>query len=416
MTEYAYSRKESCISVATSMSEMRSVDEVIADEGDIMKSMLPTDFAGTVSLADVVPSCFRALGWGHADALIDVPSSKSVVVILVDGLGSKNISNASAYARFIAQESSRTRPLRTVFPSTTSSALSSFVTGVTPDLHGILGYRVWNPELGAHVNQLSGVTHEEVNAGWLQRPSLLTEAALSTSDRKDVTVVAHPRFASSSLTHMLYSACNYVGEKSIEERFSRVVQLLERGQTGFFLIYISDLDEAAHAHGVISDEWLNKLELLDGSVRRFVSNTSSMCTTVLTADHGVIDVPRTHHLDYGADDELFGVESVGGEPRCLQLKLDGSVPEADVLSSWKLKFEEHARVLTRKEVFAEFYGCDVNLVSPAICERAPEIYVIANDGYVFYDAKQPLSASRGMVGQHGGPTLAEREIPLLIWS
>jgi hypothetical protein len=394
------------------MSEMRSVLDEIEDEGDIMNLMLPTQNSSHVSLADVVPSCFRSLGWGFPQARIVMPETRSVVLLLVDGLGVFNINSARGHLRFLASKLTESPTISTVFPSTTASALASLVTGVLPHQHGIFGYRTWNPQRSEHVNQLSGVTEQEVREGWLAKSSLLSEASAAGHE---TFVVGHPRFERSTLTNMLYGQTTYVGARTIENRLESVERMLQRGQKGFYLVYVSDLDEAAHAHGVLSTAWVEKAEELDSAVRKFVGTSAGLCTTILTADHGVIDVEAARHIEFGAGLEMEGVLSVGGEPRCLQLKLN-SVADADlVVKQWNSFLGERGVALRRREVFSRFYEPADNATRVELSERSGDVYVFAGDGHVLYDSREPLNPGRNMVGQHGGATIDEMSIPLLIW-
>src|SRR5438128_10071666 len=49
--------------------------------------------------------------------------------------------------------------LTTVLPSTTTAALVSFSTGVTPQEHGMLGYRLFLRELGIVANMIGFCPH-----------------------------------------------------------------------------------------------------------------------------------------------------------------------------------------------------------------------------------------------------------------
>ena len=377
-----------------------------------MNTMLPTLNAGAVSLADVVPSCLVALGWRTGASKIQLPQSDTVVLILVDGLGAANIESASGYARFLARKNARSKAISTVFPSTTASALSSLVTGVDPGQHGIFGYRIWNAKRGEQVNQLSGVSLEDLASGWMAQESLLD---VESSLGRDVFVVGHPRFAESTLTKMLYGSAKYCSSRSLSDRLEYVERAITGGQKGLFLVYISDLDETAHAHGVTSDEWFAKAEELDSSVRKFVAAVGAACTTVLTADHGVIDVPTSRHIEFGLGLEMAGVASIGGEPRCLQLQLDGTVEVDAVADNWRSSLGDGAEVHLRADVFARAYRDGLSEITRSIEDRAGEIYVFAAPGCALYDAREPSNPGRNMVGQHGGVEDAELSIPLLVW-
>ncbi|MEN9752136.1 MAG: hypothetical protein RLZZ600_1183 [Actinomycetota bacterium] len=372
-----------------------------------MFSMLSTKNPDSVSLADIVPSCFVSLGWREETPVFEVPSCRATILILVDGLGVENIRNASGYSRFLAQSLNDSITASTVFPSTTAAALSSLVTGVQPAEHGILGYRVMNPETGELVNQLNGLNENLVDAGWMGVPSLINGASV---EGKSVCVIGHPRFAQSALTRMLYGQALYVASRSIEERLREAQLRVQRGDEGLIFVYISDLDEAAHAHGAGSDAWLNKVEELDGLLKSHVAAVPRDINVVVTADHGIIDIPVSQHLNY-PEELLTDVEQVGGEPRCLQLFLSDTASVSDVMERWRNHFGDEVNVSTRDEVFARSYN--QNLSSRGA--RAGDIFVEAGMAGALYAASDPTAPGRNMVGQHGGTTPAEMEIPLIVW-
>jgi hypothetical protein len=374
--------------------------------------MLSSAQDDNVSLADVLPSCLSALGFSSKNGAISLPQTEAIVLVLVDGLGVYNIDRAKAYMRFIAGAQSASQPISTVFPSTTASALASLATGTQPSVHGILGYRIWDADRSEHVNQLSGVTANAVATGWLGAESLFTTLT-TTPDR--VCVIGHPRFAHSELTEMLYWDVTYIGSATIGDRFERASAALHAGKRGLFFVYISDLDEAAHSTGCYSSTWLARAEELDSHLKRFVSDVSDSATVILTADHGVIDVMPSEHINFGMGPEMAFVESIGGEPRCLQLKLTDVTKLAEVAVAWRDQYTDVADILTREDIDARFYGGSLKRAPRHISDRAGELYIVAKQGYVFYDGREPQSTNRSMIGQHGGPTDEEMNIPLLVW-
>jgi predicted AlkP superfamily pyrophosphatase or phosphodiesterase len=390
------------------MSEMRSADETGDDEGDIMFKMLPTDAPVTVSLAEIVPSCLNSLGWQNIPASLSIPSARATVLILVDGLGSENLLAAHAYARFLSSGQAQ-RSGRTVFPSTTATALSSLASGRNPGEHGVLGYRILDGETNELVNQLSGLSSYAVENGWMSEPSLFSRAAVAG---RAVTVVGHSRFEASTLSAMLYGNSRYVGARTISERFERVSQELARGYSGLLFVYISDLDEAAHSHGCASSLWLERLEGLDSEVKELVTQVGPDVNVLLTADHGIIDVPSANHLNY-PDELLQGVAHVGGEPRCLQLYLEDESSSDDVRHRWSEFFGETVEIWSRDEIFATHY--DSVKSTSGIAQRAGDLYVQAGQDGALYPANDMSLPGRNMIGQHGGNTSAEMAIPVMAW-
>ena len=99
------------------------------------------------------------------------------------------------------------------------------------------------------------------------------------------------------------------------ERAQGAIQQARTG-THLVMLYVPELDQKAHAHGVTSGEWLVALEELDGMLRTLVAEVPSDTAVYVTADHGVIDVPADLHID--VLDPRWGIDSsceLGGEPR-----------------------------------------------------------------------------------------------------
>ena len=134
-----------------------------------MSLSLPADPPRARSLTGVVPQMMAALD-GRSDWF--APAS-SAIVFVVDGLGAHNLASRSGHARFLSQAGSKSDVARTVFPSTTASALTSLLTGVMPGEHGIVGYRALVPEADEVVNQLRGWDTDGLPQEW-QRATPLT--------------------------------------------------------------------------------------------------------------------------------------------------------------------------------------------------------------------------------------------------
>ena len=93
--------------------------------------------------------------------------------------------------------------------------------------------------------------------------------------------------------------------------------------------YVNELDKAGHRHGCQSPQWEHQLEELDATVKRLSATLPAGTTILLTADHGMLDVPESQRIDYSADPALVaGVRHTAGEPRMVHLYLEESEGDA----------------------------------------------------------------------------------------
>lgn len=340
---------------------------------------------------------------------LELPLVRSAVVVLVDGLGAQNLSAASAHARFLGKNSSPETHLTTVFPSTTAAALASLTSGATPGQHGMTGYRVLNPESGEVLNLLTGLGALSDPSAWLRSDPLY---ALAAEHGITPTVVAHPRFADTPLTHIIHEGAVQLSAKTIDDRIQATLSTLNQPGQHLTVLYISELDELAHNKGVSSAEWAATLESVDGAIKELSDRIPEGVGIFVTADHGVLDVKQSQHFLYGLDaDDMRLIAQVGGEPRCLQLYFSEQATEserAQIVTSWREDWSELAWVLSQEEVLAAgLYG----EVDSEVLPRLGDVFVLAKKDVAFYDERDPSLKGRNMIGQHGGISLTELAIP-----
>jgi hypothetical protein len=208
--------------------------------------MLPSPPPSDARLTDVLPSCYASLGVEGLSNTLGLPPAGAVVLILVDGLGLMNLAESLGHAPFVRGHFDRVVRMSTVFPSTTASALASLATGVLPGTHGILGYRIMNPDTGNIINQLSGLADVADLTTWLGVPTLHERAH---DAGKTSCIVGLPRFETSPLTRVVHAGARYVGDNSVSRRVTRACDEVASG-TDFVMLYIPELDQVAHAHAL----------------------------------------------------------------------------------------------------------------------------------------------------------------------
>jgi hypothetical protein len=362
-----------------------------------MSATLPVIAPRDRCLADVLVSVFHSVrGENNPRGLAP---SKRTVVVLVDGLGSANLSARAAHARTLSSMS-RTN-VSSGFPTTTAAALSTLMTGVDPGVSGMVGYAVRNPATGLIVNQLSGLDSVDPDE-WQPVPTLWEKNAdIATA------IVSSPRYRDSGLTRAILRGAPYVSAKNYEERLGAIDDFLSTHRSGVVYVYVAELDMAAHASGVSSDQWVRRLEELDGFVADVLARLSPQDGLVITADHGVIDVPQTRHLIVPGDSDLVSDVLVGGEPRCLHLYSDD--PQR-TLALWTDSESHRSFVVTRDQAIdAGWFGAVVD----GVRERIGDVLVTPRGESVYYIDGVASAQARAMVGQHGGLSRGETMVPIL---
>lgn len=369
-----------------------------------MSLSLPADPPSARSLTGVLPQLLGSLT-GTPDWF---PAARSAIVVMVDGLGRANLTARAGHARFLTARMAKKDAARTVFPSTTAAALTSLLTGESPGIHGIVGYSVRVPETGRAVNQLQGWETDGLDPERWQRsePLLAREAAAG----RPCFVVSKPAYAATGFTRAIQRGASFVGVAAPADRLTEAARLAARHPGALIYVYLSELDATGHAHGWESDRWLSRLETVDADVQRFEEVLDPGVGAVLTADHGMVDVPAHRQVRLGAGDPLLADVSVmAGEPRMLHLYADGDAPA--VLERWRAAEGERSWVLSRGEAIeAGLFGPGVH---PEVASRIGDVLVAARAGIAYYDDRLTDKKAQRMIGQHGSLTDQERIVPLI---
>ena len=310
----------------------------------------------------------------------------------------------AGHARFRSQAGTKQDAARTVFPSTTASALTSLLTGTLPGEHGIVGYRARVPGTDDVINQLRGWDTDGLPLDW-QRAE-----PLSVSLGRPFFVVTKEEYRDTGFTAATQARAEFVGVDDLTDRVLRAAELAAHHPGSLVYLYAPELDGVGHKRGWESDEWIVMLEKVDAVARAFARALAPGTGAVVTADHGMVDVPRHRQilLDDGSP-LVEGVRLIGGEPRMLHLYAEAG-RGSQVLETWRAAEGSRSWVLSRDELIKSGV---LGAVHPDVRDRLGDVVVAARAGVVYYDDRVADKGPQKMIGQHGSFTPEERIVPLL---
>ena len=339
---------------------------------------------------------------------------RSVCVVMVDGLGAELLEQYGSYAPFLKKATSL-GVLDAAFPTTTAASLSSFGTCLAPGAHGIVGYDVRNPATGQIMNHLSGWPKEIDPHTWQPLPTVMER--LSANRR--VVTISLAKYRGSGLTEASLRGGEFLGAQGVNARITHAVELLNSRTPTLVYLYWPELDQAGHKYGAGSEQWLQALQELDSCLKRLAGRIPAWAALLLTADHGMVNVPEENRMDITERAELWeDIELSAGEPRAVHLYVSGDSERAKAeateraLATWSDHFGDIAWVLDSRQLWERGYFGPVSLGWAR--ERTGDIMVCAREDVALYDMRHYKPTALHMVGQHGSLTEAERKIPLLL--
>jgi len=376
---------------------------------------------GHRSVAEVLTSAAASLGVEGFTNTLGLPAATRVCVVLADGLGRNMLKQKAAHTPFlrsVVQAGQGEVPvwLDSAFPSTTAAALSSFGTGLPAGQHGMVGYDVLDPDQDKVVNLLGNWDPGVDPSIWQPFPTVFEQIA----EQVDVSTVSLSQFDGSPMTRAALRGGRYISGTTAHARTGAAAEAMAGSGPALMYFYVNELDKAGHRYGCRSEQWEHQLEELDATVKRLSSSLPAGTTILLTADHGMLDIPEPQRIDFSTDPELVdGVRHTAGEPRMVHLYLEEADLEAGagarerLLAAWKARFGDRVWAFTREEAIAGGLFGDVR---PAVEGRIGDVMIAARDAVALYDGRRMRPTAMEVVGQHGSLTKAEREVPLLCFA
>ncbi len=299
-----------------------------------MALMREPDYAGH-GIANLMASVTAALGSeDDHSALVQcaalpkalLADARHVILLVIDGLGSAQLAQHAAdgaIARALVTE------LSSVFPSTTASAVSTFMTGDAPITHGLTGWHVWFRELGVIGAPLPfRIRGSDVG---LQQLGLSAEQLFQTRAlprrlaRRSVLV--HPE----QLCDSFYTRAHQGGAQvrpfsTLAELVDAICTLGEETEPSYCYAYWPQLDALSHVFGAHSDKAGAHLRELDEAVAQCAARLRGTGTVLLVcADHGFIDTREDTRLKLADFPDLMQTLSMPlcGEPRMVYCYVRG---------------------------------------------------------------------------------------------
>ena len=327
-----------------------------------------------------------------------LPAADRYVVVLLDGLGWSNLTDDPALTPSLG--SLEAQQLTVGLPSTTAASLTSLTTGADSAQHGIVGY--------SFRTRPGVIMHTMVWDDKQCRPEV-AQPVPTWFERLGVpaAAVVPQIFAGSGLTRAVLRGAEFVGvpdEKNWQARARQAAEVAANHPLTY--VYERSLDHVGHLRGWRSQAWRRQLPRVDGFIGALCDTLPPGTGFVVTADHGMVDVPAAHRVVVESEPDLIAdVDLIAGEARFRHLY--SAHPET-VAARWSEWWGARADVRTR-ELALPWFGA--NPPGDAVASRLGDVVVAFRDDWAALTTTRPAEAS--MTGLHGSTSVEECVVPLL---
>jgi hypothetical protein len=383
---------------------------------------MPLPNYGSGSIANLMGSLIEGLGGkptGYPPLSCLLPAEvgeyRQVVLMVVDGLGHEFLKRRHSGSHLEALSRAR---LTSVFPSTTAAAITTFLTGVAPQQHGLTGWHMYFRELGTVLAVLPGVSR---GSGAPPKPvgeeTRLIFRCGSVFDRLPAHgyMVSPRRIAYSGFNLAHRGKARIRPFDTLDDFFQAIAALLRADRSRKFVYaYWPELDRISHETGAFSPEADRHLAIWAEGFGRFLECAAGTGTlVVVTADHGFIDTDKSHTVDLDDHRDLA---------ECLRLPLCGEKRAAYcyIKPEHRECFESYVRAelgkiaeLWRSSDLIERGWFGRGVPHPSLADRIGDYALVMKEDYIIQDWL-PGERRYEHIGVHGGTSESEMWVPLIV--
>lgn len=372
--------------------------------GNLMAS-LRTAFGGTSAFDPLPGLCVNAL-----------KEAPCVVLLVIDGLGQALMRRGLAPEGFLRQK--QTHTLHSVFPTTTASAITTLMTGLSPAEHGVSGWFMYERHLGQLIVPLpflARATRQSLTAQGIYADQVFPNIKSWVAPAREHHVLLPKAIAESAFTrhfspNATLNAYRDAQFKSLCKELEKMVRKTRASR--FCYAYWSELDSLQHQVGPSAPEASAHLAMLEQSIQSLCERLAdSGAVLLLTADHGQCDVPPQHWRQ---------IQDYSRLQQCLSLPLSGE-PRACFAYVKPRKWREFQDLVTGEYAdWLSIYDSQDLLdsgrfgpgeINPVMRDRVGDFTLLPAPG-ITLNEWLPMERKKGYLGQHSGLTLEELEVPL----
>lgn len=222
--------------------------------------------------------------------------AENVVFFLIDSCGIQQFAMSKELKRLFYELGPL--PLSSVFPTTTSVAITSLACGLPPQDHGVLGHKIYIEEMGALVDTLRASVanrpRDSLYRAGIDLEKMLWSRPLYSELPEEIIYAELLQWgiAKTGLSHFLGIEGITLGFVNLIDAFSMLKKLLEKyeGRKLIVQVYIHTLDSLGHKYGPYSKEFRMGLRSIEQLIVRFIrglrGRVRDRTVIAMLSDHG----------------------------------------------------------------------------------------------------------------------------------
>ncbi|MCK5025314.1 MAG: alkaline phosphatase family protein [Nanoarchaeota archaeon] len=342
----------------------------------------------------------------------ELRDSSNVILLVLDGIGYeylKKNGQDSILNKYLI------RKLTSTFPSTTASATTTLKTGVAPQQHGITGWFMFLKELGV----VSAILPFRPRYGTLsfshngiRREDIFTEKRINEKIKAPSFIIYPDELVDGKVQK---KSKNILAYKTLDGLFLEIKKAIKStDKRKYIYAYWDKFDYLCHREGCSGQKTKEHFLELDLKISSFIKSLEGTNSTlIITADHGLIDTPKSKTILLQDHPELLETLTLPlcGEPRVVYCYVHPS--KARQFEDYINKKLDYCCELHKSEDLIQKGLFGLYKPHKMLLERIGDYVLIMKENYIIRD-QLLREKEKFSISNHGGMSKEEMFVPLII--
>ncbi len=349
----------------------------------------------------------------HPDEL---RAATNIVLMVIDGLGHEYLVGHGKGTVFNRHMKGR---ITSVFPATTASGITTFLTGVAPQQHAITGWFMYLKEMGLVAKILPFMPRSgglSFSLTDVDPKVIFNQESVFDRIGVDSYYVINKELLTTDYTSATSKTAKGIGYQTLTDFFTKTKETIAlNSNKKYIYAYWSEFDSLCHHYGTDSTEVSSHFKEIEKNLSSFLETIKGTNTVLLiTSDHGLINTEESRIIRLKEHPQFVETLTLPlcGEPRVSYCYVRPS-RVSDFERYVKETFKEVCELYRAEELIErKFFG----LFRPhkKLFDRVGDYVLIMKENYVIMDV---VAGEREHyhVGNHEGVSKEEMFVPLIVF-
>lgn len=335
---------------------------------------------------------------------------KNVVFIVLDGMGEHILNKISLQGYF---QSHKKSVLTSVYPSTTTAALTTYYSGKPPYETGWIAWSQYFKEYGRAIDMLSHQeSYKKDSLGGARidvfKEIVNYEPIFSQIEKASPNIKAYeitPQYSDKR-------AQRSIRADSIEEIIENIEMLCKTPDEKFIFAYCDNPDSILHKYGTDSEEAKSFIQETENKIKEMCDNLSNDTIVIISADHGHKNIEKVYSiLDYPEIQECLIL------PPSLESRVVGFWVKEEMKKEFEKRFKnvfgEEFWLMTKEE-FLDKHFLGYGNKHSKVDDFIGNYIALSTEGSIIRLETFLAEGKKVKKSTHCGLTKEEMEVPLIV--